>query len=420
MNKHKFTVVLLCDQIQRELPALRLLQKQLTKDNFSISIIGSLAEVNRMYFLLYKIKPDIIFISQIQEKVTRDIVQYVKKSGGIVCVLPMELSYSRTNLFWLFNNRLDYNKFVDYYFLPGEQFRNDLLEFTDIDKRKMFIVGSPKMDLLIKNNKQDFLSRKEFCYKYKIPINKKNIFIFTTFVASKIDYIKNEEAFKGNVEATLRIYNGIKETKEIFLRDIKKICIDFPDCNIILKPHPLEGAKDYLTINYSNFFIIQNELFNNTIESIDLAVHWNSTVATECWIQGKKTIQYSPIRKYNDLLSEFNKGNPVYEKYDELYQGLRKYLINNMEIKYLDFEKRYLKLWYFQIDGKSAKRISDILIKTLKYNQRKQYLKNYSLNFILFYYGEIILGSTFARLMIRFFKKNYQQKYADENYVFEE
>lgn len=417
-NKNpKLKIVLICDQVQRELPALQLLKKQLLKDHFSVSIIGSLAEINRMYFLLHKIKPDIVFISQIQEKITRDIAQYVKNSGGKICVLPMELSYSRANLFWLYNQRLNYDDLIDYYLLPGEQFRTDLNKFTDIDTKKMFTVGSPKMDLLFIKNEKSFLNREKFCQKYNIPLAKKNIFIYTTFIASTIDYIKKEDAFKGNVKATLRIYKCIEETKKIFLKDIERLCLDFPDCNIILKPHPLERVDDYLNINHDNFYLIQKELFNDTVKSIDLAIHWNSTVATECWIQGKKTIQYAPVSKYKDLLSEFKTGNPVCQNYDELKLAIDKYLKSKMDKKYVSFQRNYLKLWYYCLDGKSAKRISNILNNIVKYNLPKQYFKNYPSAFILFLFLDKILGPSVVRTLVKLFKKNYQRQYALENYV---
>ncbi|MDD2822975.1 MAG: hypothetical protein PHQ59_02725 [Candidatus Daviesbacteria bacterium] len=418
--KNKLSVVLICDHIQRELASLKMLREQMLSENLSVSIIGSLAEVKRMYYQLYRLKPDIVFISQIQEKITRDMARYVKDCGAIVCVLPAELSYSRANLFWLYNQRLTYNELVDYYFLPGEQFLNDILEFTDIDRRKMVVVGSPKMDLLISKYKKSFLSREEFCTKYKIPLGKKNIFIYTTFAASTIDYIKKEAAFKGNVKATLRIYRCISETKKIFLKDINRICIDNPECNIIIKPHPLEDTSEYLKIKHSNYYVVQNELFNNTVSSIDLAIHWNSTVATECWIQRKKTIQYAPISKYSDLLSEFNQCNPVFENYKELDCGIKKYLGCNIDAKYLRSQKDYLKLWYYRLDGKAMNRILNILVKNIKPNKSKHYFKNYPFSFKVYSYVESLLGLSIARWLVKLVKRDFQRQYALENYILEE
>lgn len=422
-NRQKLKIVFICDQVQRELPSLLHLKKNIEKYmNADAYIIGSLAEEQRIYYLLYKIKPDIVFISQIQEEVTRRIAKYVRESGGILCLLPAEVTYSRLNLFWLFNKNLSYKDYVDYCFLPGEQYRNDLNELTDIDKRKIFVVGAPKMDLLATVYKNKFLTRKGFCQKHKIPLNKKNLFIYTTFLSiSSTNYLEKENSFKGNVNAIRRIYNCCDETKRIFIRDIKKICLDFPEYNIILKPHPLEEAKDYLNINYNNFFLIQNEVFNNTISSIDLTIHWNSTVATECWVKNIKTLQYSPILKYQDLLSDFKGGNPIYNNYEELKEGIIKHMNNSMEQRYLRFQERYLTTWFYKIDGLSSKRIAIKLNQLLKEKNIKFFSVKYKCNCHKFYniliFFEFFLGVKLTRILLLVLRPDYKWRYAIDNYI---
>lgn len=415
MNKKKqIKIVLICDSVQREKQALLKL-KRVIENQFEaeVFLVGSLAEEQRIYYFLNKIQPEVVFISQIQETVTRNIAKYVKKSGGLLCVLPVELSYSNTNLFWLFNKRLSYNRYVDLYFTPGKRMHQDLVNNTNISLEKLFIVGSPKIDLLNTN----FMSRKEFCKKYKIPNFKKNIFIYTTFYAGCGDYIKSEKAFKGNVKKTMRIYRSIEETKKVFLKSIENLAKDFPNFNIIVKPHPLEDMSAYLFINNINLFIITNDFFNNTIKSIDLAIHWNSTIATECWLSGKKTLQYFPFLKYKDLMNDFSKGNPVLTNYEVLTNKIKYYLYNPLEKKYLDYQQFYISSWYYKVDGKSSERISKILKNKFSQPISVKYERNFGIWFYLFLFFEKLIGVSKSRKIISFFIKEYHWEFPVKNYI---
>lgn len=419
-SMQKIRVVLVCDQVQRELSALKSLKKQLKeKLNSEVFIIGSLAEEQRILYLLHKIKPHIVFITQIQEGVTRRIAKYIKGSGGIVSILPVELSYSRSNLFWLFNKRLSYNQYLDFYFLPGIKMYKDIKNFTDISKSKLFIVGSPKMDLIVSKG-NEFLKRSQFLSIHRIPKNRKNIFLYTTFFGSSENYIAKDIAFKGNVKATQRMFKAISDTKKAYLTIIIKLCSDFRDYNIILKPHPLEDSSDYKRIKEKNFYLIRDEIFNNTVKAVDLAIHWNSTVATECWLQGKKTLQYSPIRKYDDILSETVYGNPLLRTYDELESAIKTYISNNLERKYLTFQKEYIRKWYYRVDGKSGERIVNIIKKKMEFPEKLEYTAKFDKKVFVVYFLEKLIGVKLSRIIISLFVRDFRWEYAADNYLPEE
>jgi hypothetical protein len=189
----------------RELLMLELLKKEFEHTfKADVWIIGSLADVQKIYYSLNQIKPDIVFISQIIEKDCRDIASYVRKSGAILCVLPAEFTYSNADYYRTFSGNRPYNKYVDYYFLTGLRMYKAISKLTDIDKNKMFITGTPKIDLYINKNAKKVLSRREFVARYSIPGNRKNIFIFTNFLITPINYIKSEKAFSGMVNYMLK------------------------------------------------------------------------------------------------------------------------------------------------------------------------------------------------------------------------
>lgn len=421
IHSSKYKIVLICMDIHRELPMLKFFKKELEDTlNADVWIIGSLADVQKTFYLLSQIKPEMVFISQIVEKVCRDIARYVRNSGGILCVLPIELTYVNIDTYGFKNRRQLYDKYVDYYFLPGQKMYKDILKASDINKNKMFITGTPRIDLYINKNVQKTPSRREFCVKYNIPTNRKNIFIFTSFVTFPADYIRNEKAYKGSVNRVLKMNKEVSETRDIFVRDIKNICVDFPKYNIILKPHPLEDHIFYKEINLKNLYKINKVSFNDTVNSIDLAVHWCSTVATECWVNNIKTIQYIPTVRHKGLLTDFNGENPVYNNYLDLKKGISKYLDHHLEKKYLFSQKKYLQFWYYKTDGFSVRRISTKIKKILQSNPHAvlNYTSADSKMMHMFIILEKILGIKLSRRIVTLVKKDYNWRYAADNYVF--
>jgi surface carbohydrate biosynthesis protein len=421
MESQKHKIVLICMDLQRELSMLELLKKEFEDIlQADVWIIGSLADIQKIYYSLNQIKPDMVFISQIIEKDCRNIANYVRKSGATLCVLPVELTYPTKDGFSFLNTKQLYDKYVDYYFLPGRRMYEDISRSSDISKNKMFITGNPKIDLYINKNAKKVLLRREFCIRYSVRKNQGNIFIFTSFVITPADYIKREKAYKGSVNRILKKNKEVLETRDAFVRDIKKLCVDFPKYNIILKPHPFEDSSFYKKIEIKNFYMINTVTFNDTINSIDLAIHWCSTVATECWVNGIKTLQYVPIVIHEGLLTDYNRENPVYNNYLDLRKGISKYLIHNLDKKYLFFQKKYLRFWYYKTDGNSVKRIA-IKIKKVLRNEHRDALNYISVNskiLYIFIIAEKILGIRLSRRVVSYFRKDYNWRYAADNFVF--
>lgn len=421
-NKSNLKILLLCDSKQRELPSLRLLKKKLVEIlGARVFIVGSLADNQRMFYKINKIRPDVVVISQIQEKIVRDIASYVKRSGGVVCVVPAEITYSDAYIGWVFNKELSCDDYVDFYFLPGNKMHSDIKKYTDISHKKLFVTGSPKMD--IHSNKSiKLMSRNEFCRKNLISENKQNIFIFTSFFTNQSSRkrIENDSYFKEhlNRKKRLRFDEAMIKSKKKYIDTIKKLCKRYPNYNFILKPHPRADDTDYKQIDSNNFFLIQNQQFLDTVKSIDLAIHWNSTVSTECWKYGIKTIQYFPIKSYSEFISAFYKGNPIYYDFESLCVGIHKYLNNQLSKKQLSFQNKYFSDWYFKTDGKSSERIAKILLKNVdKKEIEVSYDAKPSILYSLFHFLEKILGVSITRKIIKIFDNDYEAKYSIENYV---
>lgn len=415
MNKLK--IVLILDNKDREYNYLQLLKKTLIDTlNTEVSLIGSVAEQERMYFLLYKIKPNIVFLSQAVEESMKDIAFYIKQSGGLVFILPAEITIIPAISHLIVNKKLKYNKYTDAIFLPGKRMMQ-LYKSTDVSPEKIYVVGSPKIDVLINDYGNEFLKRSVFLSKYKINPNRRNIFIFTSFVIIPSEFFSINESFKSSEKKFLANNAYTFKSKSNYIDTIKKLTNDFPKLNIILKIHPLEDKRDYQSISAPNFYFLPKIPLYNCLDSIDLSIHWSSTVATECWIKKIKTLQYVPFIK-NGSLSEFRLGNPTVSSYEDLIEAIKIYLNKKVDKKFLSFQKKYLEDNYYKLDGKSCLRIKEVIRKNYA---NKKIEVNYQSNFNKLIYFIVFIqkffGLKISRLITNVALKEFNPEYTIKNFV---
>lgn len=416
-QKGSLRIALICNNVVRELGTLKVLKKELERQiGAEVRIIGSLAEIQRTFFSLFKFKPHIVFLSQLQERCCRDIASYVEESGGMVIVMPEEITPAKVVESLVLNPDFTYDHLVDLVCLPG-QVMYDFFVKTDIKKDKIKITGSPKIDIELQ---QTGMSRKEFVEKFPIQKERKNVFFFTSFPHTGMEYFKTDECFKGHLDLISDIQTVIKDTQKVYLKHLPTICKKLSEYNVILKPHPLEELHYYKELKADNLTIITGISVLDCMDSIDVAVHWNSTVSTSCWFHQVPTLQYSPIKKHNWLLSRFTTGNPLLHDHEELIKSLKTYLKEKKSLpkKYLEAQQKYFQDNFYKTDGKSSERIAKLVKKTAK---QKKFELHYRSTFNPVWYAiaavEKILGVSTSRRLINFASNAYNWRYAAENYL---
>ncbi len=415
----KLTILLVCNNFTRDFPGLKVLKSELKKKiRARVIIVGSIAEVQRTYYLIYKYKPHIVVLYQVQEQCSRDIARYVRNSGGMIAVVPTEVTVAQSSLVFVVDKNISCNDLVDYYFFPGKRMYGYFLQYSDIEKRKLYVTGSPKIDASSCKLSNVRLARARFCQENKIPQGRKNIFLFTSFVTVPEKYIRKDIAFSGGREELLSYFQYILRTKRHYLKDIAKLCRDFPENNIVIKVHPLEDLRDYKKIIEPNLFIVKENNIYQCLPAIDLALHWNSTASTECWIHSKKTIQYNPLELDETFLSDFTPGNPLCLSYNSLKSAVNKYLHSDLELKYLKFQKNYLKDTFGKLDGQSGERIAEIIKKKVSRALPKvNYQRHYSPLLWGFFVSEKILGLGLTNRIIKLLRSDYEAEYASSNRI---
>jgi surface carbohydrate biosynthesis protein len=415
----RLRMLLLCDNVVRELESLRFLRTKLEKSlKAEVAIVGSVAEWERMKWELQQFQPHVVFMTQIQEQKCRELAEYVKASGAKVCVIPPETTLVKALQHLTVNPQLAYDYLIDFLFLPGQSLR-ELYRATDVKKSKIFVTGSPKIDILINQEGPDFYSREQFTQRFGIRPNKTNIFIFSSFRGYSKEYIKNDIAFTGVTSIANDESDFIDQSLDAYLEMLPHLCQQYPDYNFILKPHPLESSQPYRNIRFPNFYLIDQKLtLQACYKSADLVIHWNSTVAAECWLHHIKTIQYSPCTKYAHLLSELYHGNPLFTTYSGLVKGINRYLNSKMDQKYLTIQQQYLKDNYGNLKPDSSEKIASILKTQLeKPIKPVSYSPQVSWKLFFFQALERLLGVSGSRRLAHLYDKKYQWRYSIENYV---
>src|SRR3989344_8918980 len=416
----KLSIVLISDSKERELNYLRHLKKVLISElNADVTIIGSLSEIQRIYYLLSNLQPQVVIMSQVFEQSCQDLAQYVRNSCSQLVIIPCELRVSLAYKLLVENKSISLNDHLDWIFLPGDRLKV-LFDKTNIEKRKMFITGSPKIDIGILQAKNSQLSKKKFCSINKIRARNKNVFFFTSFIQTSLDFLRQDKLYSNQMQYNIEFNKEVAVVSSIYESEILYFANHHPELNIVIKPHPLEKTnyrKLKQQAKNNNVYIIWGAI-ENFYRSIDLAVHWLSTVALECWINGIPVIEFFP-GKYDELLQDFKSGHPVVRSAAELEKAIKKYLQQKLESKYLEVQKKYLKDVFFKTDGKSAYRIAKLLKQKLPTKITPHFSRRTSVTFTLFVWLEKAFGQVIPRRILSYIDRSYQVEYAINNLVFE-
>lgn len=411
-------VGLICNNATRELATFISLKHEFENSlGARVKIIGSIAEIQRTLHSLFIFKPHVVFISQLQEDSCRTIARYVKKSGALLIILPEEITPARVVTSIVVNPKLKYDHLVDLVLLPGRIMYNMFLK-TDIDVSKLFITGAPKMDV---EYRQKGRSRSELTKLLHLDSKKKNVFIFTSFAHSaNIEYYRGNKCFSGSMRLIIKIQKVIRDTRLSYLEVLPKICNQFPQYNIVLKPHPLEDLSYYRQLKAPNLVISSRLSMQDCFPSIDLAIHWNSTIATSSWLHKIPTLQYSPLKVHDWLLSDFTRGNPLVHSYHKLFQLIERYIEKpgTYPHKHLLFQEGYLSENFFKIDGRSQHRIVKQTSKLLKECKiRVNYEPQFNPVWYIMMFFEKLFGVLLSRRLAAVMIRNYNWRYAVDNYL---
>ena len=246
--------------------------------------------------------------------------------------------------------RVDHDnfKYADVFFCWGNEQKKyiDEVKSKHLSNIEVAAVGNPRIDLLQKK------FRKYYNFKES---NQKTILINTklsacNYINLRTAYLVVEEKRTEGNKERYDFYKGYSEYCEKLFQEYKKLIYklsyDFPECKIIIRPHPSENIQTWLDYckSYDNIIVTRDESVGYWISQSDVIIHTGCTTAIEAFLMDKVAISFKPItnEKYNIKLP--NDISLKSFSIDECNNMVRDILKNNFSFqKYKNNGNKFLK-----------------------------------------------------------------------------
>ena len=292
-----------------------------------------------------------------------------------------------------------------YFFWNKDQLDLDS-QYLNLSKVKLVLAGCPRMDFLTEKLYQSvFPTKEQLLQKYRLPPRNKTITIATSSQDAHFD----EDLLQKKEKMRKKKFREIAEYRKIVknmrtLRDktdkiIRDIIENFPNINIIIKPHPNESIIHWQnlaqSLNTNNIFVSVGEPIYHLLKVSDLHISYNVCTTTfEAMTIGVPTVElhtknsnsfYKPEHLY---LADY-----IIETSDDLLEKVEDILIRKKfkrdRVK-TDQLKKYTDKYYFKVDGKRCLEYSNEIVNFIDnplFNEDKtNILEQIILHMKYFYY----------------------------------
>lgn len=200
------------------------------------------------------------------------------------------------------------NSCVDMYFTWGKK-QADLIKEVS-PSINTILTGNPRVDLLrpelkgIYKNRADVIKEKYGDFILFVSnFSTNNNFYSKDADASVIDMLIEDNRRQGLMESLeeeedfRNFYNNRERVFEKVIELIKRLSVEYPDKNIVVRPHPSENHDTWkqLMKDYSNVRIIYEGELTPWIIAAKAVIHNSCTTGVEAALLNIKSIAYVPI-----------------------------------------------------------------------------------------------------------------------------
>ena len=389
----------------REFDSRILISKLLIKKGFEV-VIGNKREVNKIALH----SNNCLYLSKSCAKIDYPFLKLLKKRNFKILVIDEEAIIHQSEEAHM-KCRLSYDSLllIDAYFAWGDYDKNVLLKNFPKVGEKIFNFGNPRIDLLRKELRPFFRNKvKEIKNRFGNYIFIPSSFAMCNHFTERGPRLKWRESLgmissEDDRKFYTEYYEHFNSIFNSFLRDIKKLSIDFPKTNFVVRPHPSDNRETFFHAfkGLPNVHVISEDSVIPWLIASNFIIHNGCTTAIESFLLDKHVISYRPyvnevydldvpnkismqIFNYKDLSREVSKSlssvNLDYRKH--AFPIIHKYLCNF---------KKESSLAAFQIVNyacslNNTKR-RNFLIKPLlysKYSQIKDYCYDLIFNLLKF------------------------------------
>lgn len=364
-------VCLVVDNPARDLDGLILTAKFLADLGVSVFLVP-------MYQQRYEIPsicPDLVVMNYAR-KANREFIQAYSKAGISVGVLDTEGGVWESSD--QFVKSVDHQAslpFLSFYFFWGKRQHDAFINKTSISPYKCMITGNPRYDFYSKYWRNTLIDPLPGSDPYILVITNCTLAHpkFTTSVQNEID---NMVSAGYERKYAMERYRDDLNSRAKIVEVVLRIAKDFPDQNIVVRPHPFEDESEYTNkfCKYKNIYVIGKGTVGQWINKALIVLHINSSVAIDAFFMD------TPVYTLEWCLSDITRGMSeitmgISEKagnYNELKNIINSFKIkdeHNSKSKENDINREAadeVYAWFHHCDGQNARRVSHGIHNYLK------------------------------------------------------
>ncbi len=384
-------ILIITDHKWRDLAGYVYLKSLLEKKH---NINVRLCRLGEDRFWVLHDRPDVVIYNHLYEDRKIKFAYWLKKHNVGIIILPTENLPLREGIEDLFAGKFTDLTPVDLYLSWNKLVADRIIELGKLPPEKVRVVGVPRFDFYFSPLTQLLPTKSEIQKKYGLRTDEHAMialyatnFTIASFSDNKSFLYKDWDNLKLNrVEGyrTEQIDDRIKYdilSRDLTIESVKRLLSDFPNLQVIYKPHPSENHAFYAgTIKElkkqfpKRFAFVVQEYIWNLLNVSDIVLQRTCTTGIEAWLFGKPTLE---LHLHPDELyfsENHARGSDIAYDYDDIKKYIDYYSNGG---KIADSIKTYrdvfLKKWCYEIDGRRTIEVANIIAQFLGARGKSRY-----------------------------------------------
>jgi len=384
-------VLLITDHKWRDLAGYVYL-KSLLEKNRDIKV--RLCRLGEDRFWVLHDRPDVVIYNHLYEDRKVRFAKWLKKQNVGIIILPTENMPLRDGVEDLFAGKFTDLSPVDVYLSWNEQVANRIIELGKLPAGKVKVIGVPRFDFYCPPLTQLLIDKEEIQKKYELTINKNapvvlyaTNFTIASFSDNKSFLYKDWNALKLNridgykpEQIENRIQSDII-SRDRTINTVKQLLNEFPDLQVIYKPHPSENHAFYADVIKElkkqfpkRFAFVIQEYIWDILNMSDVILQRTCTTAIEAWMLGKPTVELHLHPNELYFSEEHASGSNIAYSYDDIKKYVDYYCTGGKIPDSMQKHRESLfKKWCYKVDGMRTIEAANIIIRFLESRGKARY-----------------------------------------------
>jgi len=319
--------------------------------------------------LMFAWKPDVLVLNHLLSIKRARWLAGIHRHGLKIALLPTEgiptLKFSMPVQVGKFTDL----SMVDLQFVWAPRMKKAFLDAGTVPEEKLKVIGVPRFDFYHSNLQLLVSARDDILKKYQLDPSKRTLLWTTNFTHAGM-FQKREtflikdwnnlglmqvKEFSDPVAYARREY----ECRALAMKFLDKLVRNFPDINIMLKPHPSEEHTFYFQIEEKlktdapgRFAVIYKEYIWDVLHAADILLERSCTTGVEAWLLGKPTIEMKLFSGGFYFSEEHAKGSIIVEDETAALDSIRDLLRGESLSQDIHAHReQFIRDWCYRNDG---------------------------------------------------------------------